>query len=453
MKILYLVTLIMCEPLVSDADLTVDDLDLFDVVEDVKQNFYEFLEIPENATTSDIRKAYRKLSLQYHPDRNSDPEAPETFRKIAAVMEVLKDEKKRMKYHEVLQYGIPDWARSMYYRYYRKARKMGPAEMGVMMAIIVTVAQTLWMWTSYWEKKFTIESNFSEAIKRKKQRSTNAKKNRAAEEEINQIRQELMSRISAPTFKDIWFVRLPYGMFCTVMALPACVRELLAKREVSAADNDQYEEPVRPKRAPRQRKPVKAAKLVDRTAPVVTNLPDSFIQEDVSKQLNEGNWNEDELANLIRLLKKYPIGSINRWEKIAETLNRSQQDVLGKVKSMRATKANVILDQQNSSRSRFVEGEISTKELNEEGHNESVDSGGGGELDPSDWTWDQQRQLEQAIMAHPRWMKGRWDLIATQVEGKSKHACIRRVKYLIDCKKQADLMVLEAETLRRREFQ
>ncbi|XP_022649729.1 uncharacterized protein F54F2.9-like [Varroa jacobsoni] len=445
MKLMFLVTLIFCEITVIKADLTVEDLDLFDVVEDVKQNFYEFLEISENATTADIRKAYRKLSLQYHPDRNADPEAPEIFRKIAAVMEVLKDERKRAKYHEILQYGIPDWARSMYYRYYRKARKMGPLEMSVMMSILITVAQTLWMWASYWEAKFTIQSNVNEAIKRKKQRSTNAKKNKAAEEEIQQIRQELMSRISAPSFKDIWFIRLPYQLFCAFVALPGCVKELAAKKKPVEEGSEKDDESMKPKRTPRQRQPVKAAEVVNGTAPVVANVSTGDDKQLETKRIKQGPWGDNEVTTLIRLLKKYPIGSVDRWEKIAEALTRSPQDILDKVKSMRTVKTNVIPDQQNSSKSLFVESGISTKELDDE-ENKSDNDGDYDETsagsteetdsDPTAWTASQQKQLELAMVAFPKWTEGRWDLIASRVDGKSKKACIERVRWLIEKRKE-----------------
>ena len=41
------------------------------------KNFYEILGVNENSTDNEIKKAYRSLSLKYHPDRNSSPEANE----------------------------------------------------------------------------------------------------------------------------------------------------------------------------------------------------------------------------------------------------------------------------------------------------------------------------------------------------------------------------------------
>ena len=59
-------------------------------------NFYEILGVPETASQEDIKKAYRKLSLQYHPDRNANsPESTLKFQNISAAYDVLGDEDKR----------------------------------------------------------------------------------------------------------------------------------------------------------------------------------------------------------------------------------------------------------------------------------------------------------------------------------------------------------------------
>ena len=64
-----------------------------------KRDYYEVLEVPKNATADEIKKAYRKKALQYHPDRNpGDKEAEEKFKEAAEAYGVLSDEKKRARY-------------------------------------------------------------------------------------------------------------------------------------------------------------------------------------------------------------------------------------------------------------------------------------------------------------------------------------------------------------------
>ena len=79
-----------------------EELEVYDVVEDVNSNFYEFLELKPDCSASDIRKAYRRLSLTLHPDKSDAPDAETKFRHLVAVYETLKDKNKREIYDRVL---------------------------------------------------------------------------------------------------------------------------------------------------------------------------------------------------------------------------------------------------------------------------------------------------------------------------------------------------------------
>ena len=71
-------------------------------------NHYETLGVSNEATDIEIKKAYRSLSLKYHPDRNNNSEeATAKFQKINEAYETLSDENKRMQYNMELEGGIP----------------------------------------------------------------------------------------------------------------------------------------------------------------------------------------------------------------------------------------------------------------------------------------------------------------------------------------------------------
>ncbi|ATB68794.1 putative zinc metalloprotease [Sulfurospirillum diekertiae] len=69
--------------------------------------YYEILEITKTADATEIKKAYRKLALQYHPDRNQgDKEAEEKFKAINEAYQVLSDEQKRATYDRYGKSGL-----------------------------------------------------------------------------------------------------------------------------------------------------------------------------------------------------------------------------------------------------------------------------------------------------------------------------------------------------------
>jgi molecular chaperone DnaJ len=63
-----------------------------------KRDYYEVLGVPRDASAEDIRKAFRKLAFQYHPDRNKDDGASEKFKEVNEAYEILSDTDKRASY-------------------------------------------------------------------------------------------------------------------------------------------------------------------------------------------------------------------------------------------------------------------------------------------------------------------------------------------------------------------
>src|SRR5271154_5829206 len=64
-----------------------------------KQDYYETLGVARGASADDLKKSYRKLAMQYHPDRNpGDKAAEHKFKEISEAYDVLKDDQKRAAY-------------------------------------------------------------------------------------------------------------------------------------------------------------------------------------------------------------------------------------------------------------------------------------------------------------------------------------------------------------------
>jgi DnaJ family protein B protein 12 len=64
------------------------------------KDFYEILQVPKTATDEEIKKAYRKLALKFHPDKNRAPNANEAFTKVGKAYDCLSNKEKRSFYDQ-----------------------------------------------------------------------------------------------------------------------------------------------------------------------------------------------------------------------------------------------------------------------------------------------------------------------------------------------------------------
>src|SRR3989344_7511236 len=65
-----------------------------------EKDFYQVLGVSKTASPEELKRAYRKLALQYHPDKNKTKEAEEKFKEINHAYEVLSDPQKKQQYDQ-----------------------------------------------------------------------------------------------------------------------------------------------------------------------------------------------------------------------------------------------------------------------------------------------------------------------------------------------------------------
>ncbi|XP_055298276.1 uncharacterized protein F54F2.9 [Sitodiplosis mosellana] len=416
-----------------------DEIEIYDLVEEIgiEKNFYTILKVEQTATSAEIRKAFRQLSVVLHPDKNDAEDANVQFRNLVSVYEVLKDPSKREKYNKVLKDGLPDWRSAMYY--YRRYRKMGLAEMVGLVFVIFTIGQYIVAWAVYAEKKYTAEEIFGSKLRKLQ------KKNKTA---VNI--DELLNQIPTPSIKNT----LPFQIVRGVWNTPRTIKNFFTdineykeqmreekRREAEEAEQQRLleEELAKEKEAKkegmRKRKPAfKATEKTDEELKGYSKLNMNLTKgtgvkavEAKAPVLSGGFWTDDDLSELTRLTKKYPNGTLSRWEVIAGHMNRSVHEVTFMAARLK----------EPGQRPDSV-AEAIVQEATKKAKKIATDD----KAQPAEavWSQEQQKLLETAIVKYPKTTAGdRWQKIANTVPGKTKEECLARYKYLVQKVKEQKL--------------
>ncbi|XP_065206602.1 dnaJ homolog subfamily C member 1 [Planococcus citri] len=410
-----------------------DELEVFDAVDDVKQNFYTLLNVTQDANLNAIKKSFRKLSLALHPDKNPSPTADQDFRHIVTAYEILKSSEKRQYYDKFLEHGMPDWRQAVYY--YRRVRKMGLLEMCLILTVIISIGQYLVAWASYIEQKYTLK----ELLKSKDKKVKKMKKGKS--DTISFSDEFIESNVKKPSVLNT----LPFQICYITKALVI----FLFKLVISTIKDWNKESTVKmPKEQTRQRtEPYSKSshekpKKVDFTPELVSYEPE--IQRTTNKKTDEviaksspvivgGLWTDDDILDLIKLVKKYPAGESERWQKIADAMNRTVSEVTHMANKIKDNDFRLPTENEEEN----VEPEpkkVKTRGgklgiVDVEGEEENKQS--------SNWTQIQQKAFETALNKYSKkTIDDRWEKIANCVPGKTKEECMLRYKKIASMVRQ-----------------
>ncbi|KAI9265018.1 DnaJ domain-containing protein [Phascolomyces articulosus] len=133
------------------------DFEIFDLVDELETsegkdvNFYNWLNVAPSASSSEINRAYRKLSLKLHPDKNKkDVQAREKFARLGKVVAILRDSAKRERYDHFYKNGVPRWRGTGYY--YSRFRP-GLGTVIVFLVFISGGMQYIAGWINFYQEK------------------------------------------------------------------------------------------------------------------------------------------------------------------------------------------------------------------------------------------------------------------------------------------------------------
>ncbi|XP_044495005.1 chaperone protein dnaJ 50 isoform X2 [Mangifera indica] len=185
---------------------------------------YDLLGVSQNANASEIKKAYYKLSLKYHPDKNPDPESRKLFVKIANAYEILKDEATREQYDYAIEHPEEVFYNTARYYHAYYGHKTDPRAVLVGLLLILSGFQYLNQWTRYNQavamvKKTPAYRNRLRALELERSGGiTNKKKsNKQMDKKMeDDLSKELDLQIKGAEKPSIWqligvrFVLLPY---------------------------------------------------------------------------------------------------------------------------------------------------------------------------------------------------------------------------------------------------
>ncbi|XP_038654032.1 dnaJ homolog subfamily C member 1 isoform X2 [Scyliorhinus canicula] len=477
--------LLMCVPQSLGWDTA--EMELFDLVEEVQENFYRFLGVEQDASSADIRKAYRKMSLILHPDKNKDENAEIQFRQLVAIYEVLKDEEKRQRYNEVLENGLPDWRQPVFY--YRRVRKLSNVELSLLLFIILTVGHYAVVWSIYFEKQL------DDLLSRKKREKKKKTSGKTMDEGKVGVSEKNERSVIKPHWQDLLPCKIGIWFYFFLKSLPQCYQGVkdfyLEWKEMKVKEKEEAEtqtqlETVQKEKRPKIKKPKSEFPVY--TAPTSGSIAYVPLHEEAStiEEIEEqvADWLEgrsrgprkvttkakqvkDFVSSTPGTVKILDLKSVSQTAKSAkreavlpdDIITKRDEEVEGehefengddqdnytealstetrprKRKTAKTSEPTLMIHEEIEQKLKGRrQRDFDNTELDDDSDEEKKRKGKirSSEESAELWNQNQQKLLELALQQYPKGTSERWDKIAKCVPGKTKEECIIRYKLLAE---------------------
>jgi DnaJ homolog subfamily C member 1 len=257
----------------------------------------------------------------------------------------------------------------------------------------------------------------------------------------------VLSEIPKPSMKNTLPFQIPIGLYNLVVGTPSAIKGSVnfvaeeVKNELDRKKKEKEEEELMKKliqerqqqkldrkEGLRKRKEERS-KLVEKTDEELAAYSATIIKHKGNEEIKTkipisgGLWTDEDLVELTRLTKKYPGGTVDRWEIIAEAMGRNVSEVTFMAYKLKDNvyqtpgETEKLMDSINKE----ITKKIKTKSTDVE--TTTAEKG---------WSQEQQKALEAAIQKYPkRGNEDRWSKIANSVPGKNKEECQARYKHLV----------------------
>jgi len=315
----------------------VSDYELYDLIDTMTsltphRTFYEFLGVTPETDLALASTNYRRLSLEWHPDKNKSPNAQKMSSLLGSVYKVLKSEPHRARYNWILN-DAPAWHRSGYYM-----KKIMTAKLSLLQVLgiclgFASLVQFVAGWVNYIISFFRVRDAKSKMrqysdkeLKKMKSKLEEGSSPLLLQSEMFQTMMTAETQISMPSIFSLAIFQSPRAIFWILKSAFTSPKKILTslfarKTEKKIANNNDDVVDVKKKRY-----------KIRESSPLTKKHEDGMQEEEENQR-----WTSNDDSELVQAMLLIPEGTTGRWEKIARKLNRSLSSTLLRYQSLKSS--------------------------------------------------------------------------------------------------------------------